>query len=382
MQVLPDYAGGGLVNLVSSLVEACGAKAPHPELRALPSAELRDARNVVFLVIDGLGDNYLRERGAGSALAGKRRAAMTTVFPSTTASAITTTYTARTPLEHGLTGWYTYFGEAGCVGAPLPFMSRGDLRPLQARGATPAQIFRSDGLFDALPVQSFVVTSRDIVDSAYNQRHCGTARRHPYDSGAEMAVQIEAVVKSGPARKFVYAYWPHYDRVSHRFGSQSAEAFAELEKIDAVFADVRRRLAGSETAIVATADHGFVDVGAGESLELPSPLAAQLRFPLCGERRVAYCHVHAPQDFAARARDWLGERADVRASADLAAEGWFGAGTAHARFAERIGDVTLIMRGRHTVKDWIPGERPWLHIGNHGSTTPDEMMIPLIVERC
>ena len=38
------------------------------------------------------------------------------------------------------------------------------------------------------------------------------------------------------------------------------------------------------------------------------------------------------------------------------------------------------MRGRHTVKDWTPGESRHLHIGNHGGASEDEMMIPLITE--
>src|SRR6185436_17335693 len=98
-----------------------------------PAQEVGDARNIVLLIVDGLGDNYLQRRGAGSELARRRRASLTSVFPSTTASAITTSYTGRTPLEHGLTGWFTYFGEAGCVSAALPFRSRGDYASLARR---------------------------------------------------------------------------------------------------------------------------------------------------------------------------------------------------------------------------------------------------------
>ena len=48
-------------------------------------------------------------------------------------------------------------------------------------------------------------------------------------------------------------------------------------------------------------------------------------------------------------------------------------------FAQRaIGDVAIVMRGRHTVKDWTPGEPRHLHIGNHGGTSEDEMLIPLL----
>jgi hypothetical protein len=371
----PDYSGGGLVNLMASIVEACGGRALHPPL---DDFALASPRNIVLLIVDGLGDNYLARRGGE--IAARRRRAITSVFPSTTASAITTSYTGATPLEHGLTGWFTYFGEAACVGASLPFRSRGDMRPLRLRGVTPEQIYIQRSIFEQLPIRSIVVTYRDILDSDYNVRHCRGAERVAYETLDELVSHVERAVKSSAERKFVYAYWPAYDQVSHRFGCESREAAAEHEKIDDAFAALCARLRGTETMLIATADHGFVDAAPEDCLELPSTLAAQLRFPLCGERRVAYCHVHAPDDFARKAKDWLGERADVLPSRMLMQEGWFGGGTPHPRFAERIGDVALVMRGRATVKDWLAGESRHLHIGNHGGTSDDEMLIPLATE--
>jgi Type I phosphodiesterase / nucleotide pyrophosphatase len=376
----PDYRGGSLVNLIASIVAARGGKLLHAPLAKLPVSELRDARNIVLLIIDGLGDNYLMRRGAGSELARRRRAALTSVFPSTTASAITTSYTGRTPIEHGLTGWFTYFGEAGCVSAALPFRSRGDYLPLARRGVTPEQIYVCDSIFESVADASFVVTYKDIIDSEYNIRHCRGAQRAAYETLDELVAAIEAAVKSSDARKFVYAYWPVYDMVSHRHGAGSAEAFGEFTKIDAAFAALIARLAGTESLVLATADHGFIDVAPEESLELPASLASLLRFPLCGERRVAYCYVHDTSLFIQKAEQWLGERADVMPSRRLVEEGWFGPGAPHPRFAERIGDVALVMRGRYAVKDWTPGESRHLHIGNHGGTSEDEMLIPLIME--
>ena len=118
-----------------------------------------------------------------------------------------------------------------------------------------------------------------------------------------------------------------------------------------------------------------------ESLELPASLASMLRFPLCGERRVAYCHVRDSSLFMEEAKSWLKDRGDVMPSAQLVEDGWFGPGTPHPRLDERIGDVALVMHGRYTVKDWAPGESRHLHIGNHGGTSEDEMLIPLIVEK-
>jgi hypothetical protein len=374
----PDYAGGSLVNLVASVVASRGGKALHEPLRNFGLSS--QPRNLVLLIIDGLGNNYLMRHGAGSELARRRRTALTSVFPSTTASAITTSYTGRTPLEHGLTGWFTYFGEAGCVSAALPFRSRGDMTSLTARGVSAAQIFTVPSLFGALPVQSIVVTYREIIDSHYNSVHCRGAERVAYGNADELVAQVERVVKASAERKFIYAYWPHYDAISHRHGCESAEAAREFEIIDAAFGALVSRLAGTDTLVVATSDHGFIDVAPDESLELPATLLPQLKFPLCGERRVAYCHVHAPQDFAKHAQDWLGDKADVMPSRELVDGGWFGPGEAHPRLAERIGDVAIVMRNRYTVKDWTPGEPRWLHIGNHGGTHEDEMLIPLIVE--
>jgi hypothetical protein len=376
----PDYSGGSLVNLMASIVAARGGEALHSPLRNIETETVRAARNLVLLIIDGLGDNYLMRRGAGGELARRRRAALTSVFPSTTASAITTTYTGRSPLEHGLTGWFTYFGQAGCVSAALPFRSRGDMLPLSRRGVTPEQIYVCGSIFESIPEKSFVVTYKDIIDSEYNTCHCRGAQRVAYETLDELVAAVERTVKSGAERKFVYAYWPVYDMVSHRYGSESAQAEAELRKIDAAFGALLARLAGTESLVIATADHGFIDVAPEESFELPSSLASLLKFPLCGERRVAYCHVHDPKTFVEKARDWLGDRADVMPSRQLVDEGWFGGGTPHPRFAERIGDVALVMRGRYTIKDWAPGESRHLHIGNHGGTSADEMAIPLIME--
>jgi hypothetical protein len=375
----PDYSGGGLVNLIASLVAARGGRPLHAPLRNLSG--LDEARNLVLLIIDGLGDNYLMRRGAGSELARRRRASLTSVFPSTTASAITTSYTGRTPLEHGLTGWFTYFGAAGCVAATLPFRSRGDLQPLARRGVTPRELYTSRSVFEDLPVRSIVVTHREIIDSEYNSCHCRGAEGLAYETLDGLVAQVEAAVKSGAERKFIYAYWPLYDQVSHRYGCESPEAFVQFEQIDHAFGVLLGKLAGTDSAVIATADHGFIDVPPEESLELPSSLAPLLRLPLCGERRVVYCHVHAPDEFMHKAQDWLGERADVMPSRALVEQGWFGPGAPHPRFAERIGDVALVMRSRYTVKDWAPGESRHLHIGNHGGTSEDEMLIPLIQEK-
>src|SRR5437899_11748731 len=107
--------------------------------------------------------------GAGSELARRRRTSLTSVFPSTTASAITTSYTGRTPLEHGLTGWFVYFGAAGCVSAALPYRSRGDMVSLAAPGVEAERLYDTPPRVGPLAAKSLVVTYRELGDPQHNR---------------------------------------------------------------------------------------------------------------------------------------------------------------------------------------------------------------------
>lgn len=385
-QVFPAYDGGSLVNLIASITDGLGSRPRHAPLDALPAQELRAARSIVLFVVDGLGERQLNQHLADGHLMAARRGAITSVFPPTTASAITTSYTGATPLEHGLTGWHTYFSQAACTAAPLPMRRRGDDVPLGALGLAASRAFPQPSFFDALPVPTTVVTDKRIVESEYNRHHCGRAAKLAYDKLDALVELTVQSVKAGTGRKLVYVYWPEVDSASHRYGPSSKEALTRAREVDAAFGQLRERLAGTDSVLIMTADHGFAETPPESALAMEAmpELASLLRLPLCGEPRTAFCYVQAGRvnEFIARARDWVGERADVRPSRELVEEGWFGPGDAHPLFAERVGDVTLVLHGNHTVKDWVAGEKRYVLHGNHGGTSADEMLVPLVVANC
>ena len=144
-------------------------------------------------------------------------------------------------------------------------------------------------------------------------------------------------------------------------------------------------IAGTDTAVILTADHGFIDCPAQNALDTADcpGLSEMLARPLTGERRVAFCHVldGRKAEFAQLASNWLGEKADVLPGQVVLDEGWFGMGDLHPNIADRPGDFVLMMRESYTVKDWLPGEPRHLHIGNHGGMSADEMYIPLVFAR-
>ena len=378
---LPDYDGGGLVNLMSSIATALGGGSPYPPLAVLPPESLADARHLVLLVIDGLGFQYLSSRDG--ALRRHLRGQMTSVFPSTTASAIPSFLTGLAPQQHGLTGWNMYFREIGAIAAPLPFRFRAGRHALRDAGITPAQLFGLTPLFDRLPLPCHVVSPKPIIHSDFNVALSGKAQRHAYETLDEMFAVIAGILRSDAPRSYVYAYWPQLDSLAHEHGIHSdavAEAFAAL---DAAFARLLDTAHGSDSLVIATADHGFIDTTVEATIDLDDhpELRETLLLPLCGEPRMAYAYVRAGRErqFENTVRGRLADRVHLIRSEDVLRQGWLGPGTAHPALQDRLGDYVLIPRGQTILRDWLKGEERHTHIGVHGGLSAAEMIVPLVV---
>jgi hypothetical protein len=381
----PDYEGGSIVNLMASIEAAFGGRAGYPELRDLASAEIAGARNLCLLVVDGLGARYLARALGDGALQRHARATITSTFPTTTATAITTFMTGLAPQQHGLTGWHMYFRELGAVLAVLPFRPRHGGPPIPAELVTPGELLGNPPFADRLAADSFVVSPSAIVDSAFNVAHSGRAQRVGHGGVEEIFAAVRDIVRGGAERRYVYAYHSEIDSLAHAHGSGSAEVRAELGRVDAAFGRLLEEITGTDTLVVATADHGFVDTRPETVIELDEhpALAETLLVPLCGEPRVAYCYVkpEARGAFERYVETRLAHCTGLARSADLVEQGWFGPGAAHPRLADRIGDYTLLMKDGYAIRDRVPGERRHLQIGVHGGASADEMLVPLIVAR-
>jgi predicted AlkP superfamily pyrophosphatase or phosphodiesterase len=382
----PDYEGGSIVNLMASIETAFGGRSRYQELRGLAAAEIAAARNLCLIVVDGLGARYLARAQSDGALQRHARATITSTFPTTTATAITTFMTGLAPQQHGLTGWHMYFRELGTVLAVLPFRPRHGGPPIAGDGGvTPAALLRNPPFADRLDAAAFVVSPSAIVDSVFNVAHSGRAQRIGHGGVEQLFGAVRDAVRGSPGRTYVYAYYSEIDSLAHAHGIGSAEVQSELGRVDAAFGRLLEELAGTDTLVVATADHGFVDTRPETVVDLDDhpPLAATLAVPLCGEPRVAYCYVKPGHEraFERHVETRLAHCASLVRSADLLAQGWFGPGAPHPRLADRIGDYALVMKDGYAIRDHVPGERRHLQIGVHGGTSEDEMLVPLVVAR-
>ena len=382
---LPSYRDGSIVNLMQSILTGLGASGAgdvHGHLRDLGPEEVADARHVVLLVIDGLGAVQL-ESGPAPALRDSLRGTMTSVFPSTTATAVTTFLTGLSPVEHAVTGWFMWLREFGSVIAPLPFTPRARRTNLTELGLAPAEVFTGPSVFERVRADCHAVQPADLIDSVYSQAHTRAAAPRGFKRLDQLVDAIVDIVRNARRRTYVSAYWPVLDTLSHKFGASSARARRHLAKIDAHFDRLRAALAETGTLLVVTADHGFIDIRAESCLDASAipGLDPMLALSLCGEPRVAYCYVRddSHADFVQRAGEGLAGAARVVESASMIANGWFGLAEPHPRLHERVGDYALVMRDDYAIRDRIAGEKRFRHIGVHGGVSREEMRVPLVV---
>ena len=378
----PDYQGSSIANLMQTLASVRGGDVGlYPPLEGLDTRPLADARNVVMLVIDGLGYEFLSQH-PDSCLYQHLHSKITAVAPPTTTASVSTYLTGLAPQQHGLTGWFTYLRELGSVVTILPWVLRAGGPQLGEAGRAATEILNLHSFFDRLPVDTYSIMPGFLQGSEFNRMVSGQASLVPYRSYQQCFDEVARLCRNN-RRKYVYAYWAGFDMLAHGFGVGSKQVASHFLELDQALERLMEQLTGSETALLVSADHGFVDAPPEKRIYLSDhpELKACLRVPLCGEPRLAYCYVI--QERRAQFEDYvdlnLSGIAQLYASQILVEENLYGLGEAHPELASRTGDYTLVMKDNHVIIDSLPGDTTPQLVGYHGGLSSQEIYVPLIL---
>jgi len=370
--VVPRYDDTGLGAVLPGAARALGT-AVHGPAVTLPSA-----RSVCVVVIDGLGRLLLEEAAAqcpflASLLAGGRELRELTVgCPSTTATSMGSFGTGLPPGQHGLLGYEVMDPDRGVLLNELKWDPGTDplawqphqtvFQALVADGVTVTRVGNPE--FDDSGLTLAALRGGDFV---------GAKRLHS-------RVDIAVAALAPPSRSLVYLYWGELDGAGHAHGWRSSQWTRELRYLDREIARLALRLP-TGAVLVITADHGMVDVPHADRVDLAEypELAAGVRI-LGGEARFAqvYCEPGQTRAVATRLADALGGRAWVRTRDEAVDAGWFG--PVDSRVRPRLGDVLVAGIGAFALVDSRSATPHVLRlIGQHGSLTADEQLVPLLV---
>lgn len=359
--IVPDYGGACVRGIVPALLGPGDWSA----LPAWMPAGLAECRQVVLLVVDGLGWDQLTERAAlAPVMTSMEGRPITTVAPTTTATALASIATGLTPGEHGLVGYRMVLG--GEVVNVLRWTAQGGDR---SRSQPPREVQRFPAFLGA-PVP--VVSPFELCHTPFSAAHLAGSTPVAIRAMSSLAVEVGRLLRDG--ERFVYAYYGLVDKIAHERGF--GEYYdAELRTADRVVADVLDALPPG-AALLVTADHGQVSVG--DNIVVPSDGLLELVALQSGEGRFRWLHARrgADAELLAAAREEFGALAWVHSRDELIDAGWFGP-SVPPQVAARLGDVAVV--AFEPVSLFDPDDTgPFELVCRHGSLTSAEVRVPLL----
>ena len=351
--VAPAYGIRSLGDLVPAVGSALGVELDGPQGLVLPHAPAY----VVFLV-DGLGQ-VLLERFAHAApfLASLLGEPGTSGVPSTTATSLTSLGTALLPGQHGLVGFTARIPGTDKLLNHLFWDKSVDPVAWQPHPTAFSRLV-------AAGVHVTAVNTREFVGSGLT---VAAHRGAEYVGADKVGERIAAAITASAHRpSLTYLYDGDLDWTGHRYGVASTAWLQQLAMVDAAAEQLREALPSS-VRLVVVADHGMVDSPVSSRIDVDEVDGLRDGLALLGGEarfRHLYCRRGAVDDVAATWREVVGE-------------GWLGQVSPDVR--PRIGDVMVACRSDHAVMSTRDFEYEKSLIGLHGSLTPDEMLIPILV---
>lgn len=407
--IFPDYEGYCFAHVPATALSVLGADLsdvgdPGPA-RTLPEDVLdgvdTDVDVVVVALVDGYGFEQFRrdyreypllsdlvDRGTVTPL--------TSIYPSETAAAITTTHTGSLPVRHGLLGWDQYVEEAGAVLQSLPFTTQ-DGEPAEKLYDVDASVlFEGTSLYDRLAdgdVSTTAVVPEGQLGSAYSQVAMAGLGGAEYEPVADAGPKVRRAVETADGPTYIYTYFPQVDAAAHLAGTDSDAYRARLDAVTSMLresvVEALPRSVAERTLLVLTADHGVVDTpGEQGNADLRDDrfdsLWDSLRRTSGGDRIPP---VGGPRNVQLYVQE--GERASVRTLIEDELDALvlpreeairrelFGPGEPGALFERRLGDLVVSPRDYSVWHDDIGLS----YVGMHGGLHPDEMLVPFAAAR-
>ncbi|MFE7278019.1 alkaline phosphatase family protein [Streptomyces sp. NPDC057623] len=376
---VPEYGSGSLADLLPTL--AAGMAVPQMTA-AIPELTAAD-RNCVFL-IDGLGWEQLKAHPQDapfmtsllSSSRGGTGRPITAGYPATTATSLASVGTGLPPGAHGLPGYTVRNPETAELMNQLRWKPWTPPRAWQPY-PTVFQLAQQAGVHAAQvsspTFQNTPLTKVALSGGTFLGRLTGEDR-----------MDLAAGQLAAGDRSLVYTYYAELDGAGHRYGVDSDTWRGQLMYVDRLVQRLAEQLP-PRSALYVTADHGMIDVPFDEEHRIDFDEDWELRAGVAllggeGRARHVYAVPGAANDVLTCWREVLGEQFWVASRDEAIAAGWFGP-RIDERVYERIGDVVAAARDDVLIIASEREPKESAMVGNHGSMTPAEQLVPLLEVR-
>lgn len=355
--IKPDYDGACICNVVPALLD-----------RRIPDwfpPGIDGASSVLFFLLDGLGWSALQQhREELPVLSSLEATSITSVAPSSTASALTSVATGLAPSQHGLVGYRMRVG-------PEVLNVLGWFLPNKGEAPDPQQIQPAPA-FAGRHVK--VVTRSEFLKTGFSQASMRGAKLIGWRVTSALVEHCRRLVRSGDP--FIYAYYDGIDLIAHQFGLETEFYLRELRAADRLVGDLLEVIPTDSTLVVLS-DHGQVHLERKSWLALDPCDPFTAMYAGDGRFRYLYAKPGAEDDLLSSARDVAAETGWVFSREEIVDGEWLGP-RPEPWIADRIPEVILAARDSVAYIDPTNPLEVNLRSG-HGSLTAEEIVVPLLV---
>jgi Type I phosphodiesterase / nucleotide pyrophosphatase len=370
--IVPSYGESSLADLSASILASLTDDA------AANVLGLPETGRVCLLLVDGLGLELLRGHQAAAPFLAElafNSRPLTAGAPSTTVTSIASVGTGLAPAVHGMLGYQVAIPGTGRLLNGLHWPK--DIDPVAWQPRQTIFERATESGLSAVHVASGAFRNSGLTRAALR----GAEYREANSLGALAALASAALGESD--RALVCAYHGDLDGCGHGYGVSSPAWVNQLAHVDRLAEQIAADMPYG-TVLYVTADHGMVNVGADDRVDLDAegtPLHDGVAL-IGGEPRFRHVYTRqgATEDVLATWREVLGERAWVLSREEAIKEGWFGPVDVPVTdaIAARIGDVVAACTGTWAVVATKAEPLESSLVGMHGSLTSAEQLVPML----
>lgn len=360
--VYPDYSNS-ITNLANSILQKWGFPINGGTLELLDPYLVRDHKNIVVFLLDGLGkciiERNLEKNGfLNSHLAGT----FSSTFPSTTVAATASVDSGLAPCEHGWLGWTCYFPQI-------------DRNVSVYRNTDPET---GETVAEKSVVWTYCRYPRviDRINAAGGKGYYVTPFVPPYPESFDACCELIKAYCQEPGQKYIYCYCDEPDNTIHLTGCYSGEAKQVVSALERRIETLAAEL--KDTLIIVTADHGMVDVKGVCIKDYPAITDCLKRIPTIEPRALnLFVKEDKRDEFEKAFTGEFGQMFQLLPKAKVLEMKLFGSGNEHKDFRSMLGDYVAVAVADVSIFNFQADVEKF--VAGHAGLTEDEMVITMIV---
>lgn len=402
----PNYERN-VFSVLPTAFEAVGVKTKRGSLfdnkdcrKKLEENECRGAKNVVFIMIDSCGIQQFASSNRCKRLFKELGSlALSSVFPTTTSTVVTSIACGRPPEEHGIVGHSIYIEEIGAVVDTLrASVTRKSRDSLWRAGVDLEKLVWSKPLHYDLDEEAIYVELLPWGIARTGLSHFLGVERNTvgFVNLVDAFSTAKKVLKKFKDKKVVLQVYIHeLDSLGHKYGPYSKEYRLDLRRIERNIIRFIRSLRGkeqSQTVLMLLSDHGQDRLEPSKTVKFTWEEAMEIGEcfriePIGTSGRVR--HFYVSKDRADEFVESMEERingAGVLLSYDeVERELWKGVKN-RKRARTRMGDYLFVPLSGSEIRVSRKVERPPAlieeeYVSSHGSLTLNELVVPFFAAR-